>query len=227
MADSPSQTIRLGEEQYRWLVDRHPVIQERLRTIRRLLPRLQGRARLTTGVQPGVRSVIEGLSTNQLSSLAIFSTVQTFKQGHPITVRDDEAGGFYTLLSGHLAVGIEGRVTAELSEGDIFGQLGLLEGGTREADVTVVSVDAEVLFVSSRSFENLLRKVPAFGWGIWETVAGRRESIRRRPRERRPEASAWQDAARLAGCLVEAPSDATKQVGPFQQPPTGSPGWSA
>jgi CRP-like cAMP-binding protein len=182
VASSPSQTIRLGEEQYRWLVDRHPVIQERLSTIRSLLPRLQlaqGRARLKAAAEPGMRSVIEGMSTSQLASLAIFSTVQTFKQGHPIVARDEEADGFYILLSGHLAVGVEGRIVAELNEGDIFGEMGLLEGGNREADVTVVSVDAEVLFVSNRSFQRLLRSVPSFAWGIWETMAGRRESSRR------------------------------------------------
>jgi CRP-like cAMP-binding protein len=102
--------------------------------------------------------------------------VQTFKQGHLIIARGDEADGFYILLSGHLAVTIEGRTVAELSEGDTFGERGLLEGATHETDVTVVSVDAEVLFVSTRSFHDLLRRVPAIGWGIWETVAGRRDS---------------------------------------------------
>jgi len=128
------------------------------------------------GVQPGVQSVIEGMSTNQLSSLAIRSTVQTFKQGHPIVSRDEEADGFYILLSGHLAVTIDGRVMSELSEGDTFGERGLVAGATYETDVTVVSVDAEVLFVSTRSFHDLLRRVPAIGWGIWETVAGRRDT---------------------------------------------------
>jgi CRP-like cAMP-binding protein len=181
VADSPSRTIRLGEEQYRWLIDRHPVIQERLSTIRTLLPRLQlaqGRARLKAGTQPGAHSAIEGMSSCQLSSLAILSTVRTFKHGQPVTIRADEVNGFYILLSGHLVVGINGRIVAELSEGDIFGEQGLLEGGASQVDVTAVSVDAEALFVSTRSLQRLLRTVPTFGWGIWETVAGRRESIR-------------------------------------------------
>jgi len=184
VADLPSQTFRLGEAQYHWLVDKHPVIQQRLGTIRHLLPRLQltqGRARLKAEADPGAHSVIEGMSASQLSSLAIFGTVQTFKQGHAIFVLDDEANGFYILLSGNLTVGIEGQVVAELSEGDVFGELGLLDGGSRESDVTVVSADAEVLFISTRRFQNLLQTVPSFAWGIWETVAGRRESVRRPP----------------------------------------------
>ncbi len=159
VAERPSQTIRLSEEQYHWLVGRHPVIQERISKIRSLLPRLQlaqERARLTAQAGLGVRSVIENMSASQLSSFAIFSKVQTFKQGHAIVVQGDEADGFYILLSGHLAVGLEDRIVGELSEGDVFGELGLLEGGIREANVTVVSADAEVLFMSTRSFQNLL-----------------------------------------------------------------------
>jgi len=179
VADRPTQTIRLSEEEYRWLVDKHPIVQERLSKIRSLLPRLQaapGRARLKAEAELGVRSVIESMSASQLSSLAIFGAVQTFKQGQPIIVQGDEADGFFILLSGHLAVRIEDvRVVGEVGEGDVFGELGLLDGGTRAATVAVVSADAEVLFMSTRSFRNLLQTVPAFAWGVWETAAGRRE----------------------------------------------------
>ncbi|HEY4911462.1 MAG TPA: cyclic nucleotide-binding domain-containing protein, partial [Methylomirabilota bacterium] len=182
VADRPTQTIRFREEQYHWLVGKRPVIQERVSKIRSLLPRLQiaqERARLKAALEPGARSVIEHMTSSQLSSFAIFSQIQEFKQGHHILVEGDEADGLYILLSGHLAVGAEGRFIGELSEGDIFGELGLLEGGTREASVTVVSADAEVLFMSTRSFQDLLHTVPAFAGGIWETATGRRDLIRR------------------------------------------------
>ena len=182
VADRPSQAIRLSEEQYHWLVGKHPVIQERVSKIRSLLPRLQvaqEHARLKAAREPGARSLIEHMTSSQLSAFAIFSGINNFKQGQHIIVQGDEADGFYILLSGHLAVGTESRFIGELSEGDVFGELGLLRGGTREANVTVVSADAEVLFMSTRSFQHLLRTVPAFAWGIWETAAGRRDVTRR------------------------------------------------
>src|SRR6185436_14109774 len=172
VADRPTQTIRLSEEQYHWRVSK----------IRSLLPRLQlaqERARLKAALEPGARSVIEHMTSIQLSGFAIFSRIREFKQGQHILVEGDEADGFYILLSGHLAVGTEGQFIGELSEGDVFGELALLEGGTRKANVTVVSADAEVLFMSTRSFQHLLHTVPAFAWGIWETAAGRRDLIRR------------------------------------------------
>jgi CRP-like cAMP-binding protein len=182
VADRPTQTIRLSEEQYHWLIGKHPVIQERVSKIRSLLPRLQlaqERARLKAALERGARSVIEHMTSSQLSSFAIFSRIKEFKQGHHILVEGDEADGFYILLSGHLAVGTEGRFIGELSEGDVFGELGLLEGGIREANVTVVSVDAEVLFMSTRSLQQLLHTVPAFARGVWDTAGGRRDLIRR------------------------------------------------
>jgi CRP-like cAMP-binding protein len=182
VADRPTQAIRLSEEQYHWLVGKHPVIQERVSKIRSLLPRLQltqEHARLKAALEPGARSLIEHMTSSQLSAFAIFSGIKNFRRGQHIIVEGDEADGFYILLSGHLAVGTEGRFIGELSEGDVFGELGLLEGGTREASVTVVSADAEVLFMSTRSFQHLLHTVPAFAWGIWETAAGRRDRTRR------------------------------------------------
>jgi CRP-like cAMP-binding protein len=182
VADRPSQAIRLGEQQYHWLVGKHSVIQERVSKIRSVLPRLQvaqEHARLKAAREPGARSLIEHMTSSQLSAFAIFSVSRNFKQGQHIIVEGDEADGFYILLSGHLAVATEGRFIGELSEGDVFGELGLLEGGTREASVTVVSADSEVLFMSTRSFQHLLQTVPAFAWGIWETAAGRRDRTHR------------------------------------------------
>jgi CRP-like cAMP-binding protein/L-ascorbate metabolism protein UlaG (beta-lactamase superfamily) len=173
VADRPTQTIRLTEEQYRWLVGKHPVIQERVNKIRSLLPRLQlaqERARLKAALDPGASSVIEHMTASQLSGLAIVSRIEKFKQGHRVLVEGDEADGFYILLSGHLAVGTEGRFISELSEGDVFGEVGL-EGETRKATVTVVSADAEVLSMSTRSFHHLLHTVPAFASGIWADSA--------------------------------------------------------
>jgi CRP-like cAMP-binding protein len=182
VADRPTQAIRLSEEQYHWLVGKHPVIQERVDKIRSLLQRLQlaqERARLKAALDPGAWSVIEHMNAAQLSGFAIFSLVKEFKQGHHIFVEKDRADGFYVLLSGHLAVGTEGRFASELSEGDVFGEMGLVEGATRETSVTVVSADAEVLFMSRQSFQDLLHTMPAFAGGIWETGAGGRELTRR------------------------------------------------
>ena len=179
---APLQAIRLSEEQYHWLLGKHPVIQERVNKMRSLLPRLQlaqERARLKAALEPGARSVIEHMKLESLSGFAIFSVIKEFKQGHHVLVEGDEVDGFYILLSGHLAVGTEGRSISELSEGDVFGEVSLLEGATREATVTVVSPHAENLFMSTRSFQHLLHRCPPSPEGSGTRPPAVRELIRR------------------------------------------------
>ncbi len=181
VATRRSQAIRFSEAQYWWLIGRHPVVQDRISKIRSFLPRLQlaqTRARLKAQADPSAsRSVIASMTANQLSGFAIFSEAREFKLGQPIVVEGQEADGFYILLSGHLIATVGGRLVGELDEGDVFGEMGLLEGGKRAATVTVVSADAEVLSMSRRNFQQLLQAMPIFSWGIRETAALRRASF--------------------------------------------------
>lgn len=172
-----SQCMEFSEAQYRWLIAQCPVIQERMVVIRRLLPLLetaQARARVKAEVAPTARrSVMTAMSTSQLASFALFSTVRTFKEGEAVIVEGDEADGFYILLSGYLIVAMDGRVVGEVAEGEIFGELGPLEGTRRTATVTTVSADAEVLFMKTGQFQDLLHAVPAFAAQVHETASHR------------------------------------------------------
>ena len=177
VASRPCQCIRLSEAQYWWLVERHPAVQERVAKIRALLPRLemardrhrlQGRANVSSPLGLMTRT-----TSGQLAKLAMFGELRNLKKNQTVIVEGEEPDGFFILLSGHLSATVGGWVVGELSEGDSFGEIALLEGGKRHATIRVVSVDAEVLFMRTRDFRRLLETLPAFSWGIWE-MAGRR-----------------------------------------------------
>ena len=182
VAARPCRCIQLGEAQYWWLVAKHPVIQDRIAKIRSLLPRIeiaQARMRLKAAADPLTRrSLIAEMTPGQLAGFAIFSEVRTFQRGQAVVVEGAEADGFYVLLSGHLTVHADGRALAELSEGDVFGEMGVLEGGTRQATVSVASADVEVLFMSAYNFQRLLEAMPVFSWEVREIAAHRRELSR-------------------------------------------------
>ena len=172
----PSQCIRLSEAQYWWLVERHPVVQDRVAKTRTLLPRLelartrqraQGRTNLA---RPP--SVISQMTSGQLAKLAMFGEARNFKRNQTVIIEGEEPDGFFILLSGHLSATVGGWVVGELSEGDTFGEMALLEGGRRRATIQVVSADAEALFMSTHDFQRLLETLPALSWGIRE-IAGR------------------------------------------------------
>jgi CRP-like cAMP-binding protein len=180
VAVDDAQCLRFSEAQYWWLVQRYPIIQERIGKIRSLLPRLEvARARAQqrpSGDLPTALSVIATMTTNQLAAVALFGEVRTFRWGESVLTEGDEADGLYILLSGHLGASVRGGMVGELGEGEIFGEIGLLEGGKRSATVTVVSADAEVLFMSRSSFERLVEAVPGFSWDIRKTALARRDN---------------------------------------------------
>ncbi len=180
VATRPTRCLQFGEAQYWWLVQRHPVVQDRISRLRRLLPRLQlaqTRQRRKAGADPlTTLSIITEMTPSQLAGFALFSQVQAFRHGQTVVMEGGEADGFYILLSGHLGVTARGGPLGELSEGEVFGEMGLLEEGRRHATVTVMSADAEVLFMSRANFRALLQTVPAFSWGVRELAAGRRRS---------------------------------------------------
>ncbi|HEY7676607.1 MAG TPA: cyclic nucleotide-binding domain-containing protein, partial [Candidatus Methylomirabilis sp.] len=126
--------------------------------------------------------ILTQMSAGQLARFALFGEVRTFRHGEPVVVEGEEADGFCILLSGHLAVTAGGGQVGELSEGDVFGEMGLLQGGKRHATVRVAAADAEVLFMSTANFQALLQTLPAFSWGVRE-LAARRRSTDARPAE--------------------------------------------
>jgi CRP-like cAMP-binding protein len=181
VATSRCQCIRLGEAEYWWLVDRQPAIQQRISRLRRLLPRLelaQARARLRAdGVAEGA-GILESLTTSQLTGFALFGETSTLPRGAVVVREGDPADAFYVLLSGHLQAAAGGRIVRELTEGDGFGEIALLQGGRRTATVTVASADAEILAMRRQDFDTMLATMPAFAWGVWGTATTRREAGR-------------------------------------------------
>ena len=96
-----------------------------------------------------------------------------------VIVREgDPAEAFYVLMSGHLRATVGGRIVRELAEGDGFGEIALLQGGTRTATITVDSADAELLVMRRPDFDRMLASMPAFAWGVWETATAREETSR-------------------------------------------------
>ena len=69
----------------------------------------------------------------------------------------DEA---FVLIAGELTVRRNGRKVATLSAGDVVGEMALIDGGSRSADV-IVAADGAVLVMHRREFGGVLDEVPA------------------------------------------------------------------
>jgi len=96
-------------------------------------------------------------------------------------VRQGEAGdSVYVLFEGTAKVVRNGRKTAELGEGDWFGELALLDPAPRNADVVTTS-PVVVGLLDAKSFRRLVAELPAMTARLLAGLARRVRDGDRRP----------------------------------------------
>ena len=94
-----------------------------------------------------------------------------------VIARQGEIGtGFFVLASGSVRVIRDGETLAELGPGDFFGELSVLDGKPRNAQV-VSKEPTTCLALASWDFEAVVREQPSVALAILRELAGRlRES---------------------------------------------------
>ena len=101
-----------------------------------------------------------------------------------VLVREGRAGyEFFAILDGIAEVRRNGSLVATLGPGDCFGELALLDGGTRTVTV-IASTEMELAVIDRRVFGGLLVDAPAFTKTLFTYLADRL----RRADERAPAA---------------------------------------
>jgi len=118
-------------------------------------PRLDKRAILRN--HPFFQGLAEGL-IEQLSSHAITRAV---KGGKIIYAKGDPGNSLFAVVGGTVKISVpsmDGKDTVFnlLNEGEIFGEIALLDGRPRSADVTAVT-DCELMMISRRDFLPLMQ----------------------------------------------------------------------
>jgi CRP-like cAMP-binding protein len=76
------------------------------------------------------------------------------------------------LLKGEADVTRGGQKINSMKEGDFFGEIALVTKMPRTATVTATS-DVDVLVITERAFDSLLKKTPEIGRGVAEALAER------------------------------------------------------
>ena len=84
-----------------------------------------------------------------------------------VIARQGEIGtGFFVIVDGSVRVVRDGETVAHLAAGDFFGELSVLDGAPRNAQV-VAERPAVCLALASWDFERVLRDQPGVAWKIW------------------------------------------------------------
>ncbi len=107
-------------------------------------------------------SLFAACSQNELRAIAQLGTPVSAEAGAVLTRKGRPGSEFFLVLSGKASCTVGRRVVASYGKGNYFGELALLHGGVRTADV-VATTDMELLVLDAREFRSMLMTTPSIG----------------------------------------------------------------
>lgn len=107
-----------------------------------------------------------------LKAILRSATEKTFEAGERIVNEGDSGTGFYLILSGRAEVTRGEEKLATLGEGAFFGEMALLDGSPRSADVTALE-DSECLVLTPWTMRSVVSANPDVSLAMLEELARR------------------------------------------------------
>ena len=122
-------------------------------------------------------SLFEGLNDHELKALADTTLTRTFPKDNVIILAEDRGDTLFVIQSGRVKVSIvseDGRevILSTLGEGDFFGDMSLLDGKPRSANVTATEETA-LLMLRRDDFIRLIQTIPQIAIKLLAVLAGR------------------------------------------------------
>ena len=83
--------------------------------------------------------LFKGLNEKSLKNLASEFTERKFSEGQELTAEGSGGAGFFVIESGTAKVTVDGEDRRTLGPRDFYGEVALIDGGTRTATITALS----------------------------------------------------------------------------------------
>jgi CRP/FNR family transcriptional regulator, cyclic AMP receptor protein len=112
------------------------------------------------------------LSKKGLQDVAHIADQLDLPAGKEMATEGDRGREFFVLLKGEADVLKDGRHINTMREGDFFGEIALVTKMPRTATVTATS-DVDVLVITERDFDMLMKTTPEIGRAVAEALAER------------------------------------------------------
>ena len=113
------------------------------------------------------------LSDKELKQLAQSMHEKSYDAGQEVVTEGQSGLGFFVILEGTAQVSVGGGDTRQLSAGDHFGEMALLEaGGQRSASITA-GEGLRCAGFTAWHFRPLLQDHPEIAWALLKTLAQR------------------------------------------------------
>jgi CRP-like cAMP-binding protein len=139
--------------------------------------------------------LLAGLADDELIALSARFRERVYDAGAPVTTRGGSGAGFFVIAEGEAVVGATDAPAARLRRHDFFGEVALIDGGRRSADITATT-NMRCWGISQAEFRAFVKQHPEVAWALLEVLvarlrtaesaaAGRGRPPRRRWRARR------------------------------------------
>lgn len=121
-------------------------------------------------------ALFTGLAPEQIGTVAERATEVDFPAGRVIARQGEVGTGFFIVAEGRVRVVRDGDTIATLGPGEFFGELSVLDGQPRVAQVTA-DEPTRCLALASWDFERVLLEHPPVALSILRGLAGRLRSV--------------------------------------------------
>jgi CRP-like cAMP-binding protein len=122
--------------------------------------------------------LFQGLSRRHLRRVAALARTRRYAARAQIVRAGDPGNAFYVVLDGTARVVPPNGRAIILRRGDFFGEMSLLDGAPRSADITA-DEETFVLWIGSANFAKLLRSEPQISQKLLRTLAERLRAAQR------------------------------------------------
>jgi CRP/FNR family cyclic AMP-dependent transcriptional regulator len=127
--------------------------------------------------------LLEGLADDELASLSARFRERSYDRGAPVVSRGSSGNGFFIVAEGKAVVSAGGREVGRLGKHDYFGEVSLIDGGRRSADITA-ETNMRCWGISRKEFETFVKSHPRVAWTLLEGLVARlRAAEAARPKE--------------------------------------------
>jgi CRP/FNR family transcriptional regulator, cyclic AMP receptor protein len=120
--------------------------------------------------------LFQGLPHSDLQRVARSFKERHFSAGDTVAAEGSGGVGFFVIGEGRASVDVHGDKRAELGPGDYFGEIALIDGGTRSATITATS-DGRSYGLTPWQFRPLVEENASIAWPLLEAMARRTREI--------------------------------------------------
>ena len=116
--------------------------------------------------------LFQGLDGKQLEMLSRNFSERTFKSGAEITTEGTGGVGFFVIEEGEAVVSVGGEERRTLGSGDYFGEVALIDEGTRSATIEA-RTDVKAHGLTPWQFRPLVEENASIAWPLLVALAHR------------------------------------------------------